>query len=70
MVNCDAWMNINLSQVIVTSADGSTFKRIPEIYLRGNNIKYLRIPEAVVDKIVAENKRKPKFNNQKQRKRK
>ncbi|KAJ3305837.1 hypothetical protein HDV03_000946 [Kappamyces sp. JEL0829] len=57
LVNCDAWMNINLKEVICTSADGSKFQRIPEIYIRGNTVKYLRIPDAIVDKVKEEQAR-------------
>lgn len=58
LVNCDSWMNINLKEVILTSPDGQHFTRIPEIYIKGNTIKYLRIPETVVDK-VKENQANP-----------
>ena len=30
---------------------GDTFTKIPEVYIRGNTIKYLRIPEEVIDKV-------------------
>ena len=57
LVSCDNWMNINLRevsddhncllltvlwQVICTSRDGDKFWRMPECYIRGSNIKYLR----------------------------
>ena len=63
LTSCDSWMNLNLSQVICTSQDGLTFKRLPQIYLRGNNIKYLRVGEQCVDRVVQENKRKQKIHN-------
>ena len=31
----------------MTRQDGDTFWHIPECYIRGNNIKYLRIPDEV-----------------------
>ena len=49
LVNCDSWMNINLREVICTSRDGDRFWRLPECYIRGNTIKYLRIPDEVID---------------------
>ena len=64
LTNCDSWMNLNLSQVICTSQDGQIFKRLDQIYLRGNNIKYLRVAELCVDRVVQENKRKQKIHNQ------
>ena len=42
LVSCDNWMNINLREVICTSRDGDKFWRMPECYVRGSTIKYLR----------------------------
>jgi U6 snRNA-associated Sm-like protein LSm4 len=47
LVNCDTWMNIHLREVICTSKDGDHFWRMPECYIRGNTIKYLRVPDEV-----------------------
>jgi len=49
LVACDNWMNINLREVICTSRDGDRFWRMPECYIRGSTIKYLRIPDEVID---------------------
>ena len=35
--------------MICTSRDGDRFWRLPEVIIRGNNIKYLRIPEEGLD---------------------
>lgn len=51
LVNCDSWMNINLKDVICTSADGTKFYKLPECYIRGTSVKYLRLPDEVVDKV-------------------
>ena len=51
LVSCDSWMNINLRDVICTSRDGDRFWRMPECYMRGNAIKYLRIPDEVIDMV-------------------
>ncbi|ELR13033.1 LSM domain containing protein [Acanthamoeba castellanii str. Neff] len=59
LVNCDGWMNINLRDVICTSRDGERFWRIPQCYIRGNTIKYLCIPDEVID-MVQENAPIPK----------
>ncbi|PIA19631.1 Sm-like ribonucleo protein [Coemansia reversa NRRL 1564] len=48
---CDNFMNIILREVIQTDSDGDRFWRLPEVYIRGNTIKYLRIPDAVLDKV-------------------
>eukprot|EP00850_Spirogloea_muscicola_P009653 SM000054S18139 [mRNA] locus=s54:585929:587681:+ [translate_table: standard] len=54
LVNCDTWMNIHLREVICTSRDGDRFWRMPECYVRGNTIKYLRVPDEVIDKVQEE----------------
>lgn len=63
LVSCDNWMNINLREVICTSRDGDKFWRMPEVYIRGVNIKYLRIPDEVIDMVHEEEK-----HNQRNRK--
>lgn len=47
LVNCDTWMNVNLRDVICTSKDGDRFWKMPECYIRGNTIKYIRVPNDV-----------------------
>ncbi|KAK1055994.1 hypothetical protein LTR12_010667 [Friedmanniomyces endolithicus] len=49
LVNCDTYMNLTLKEVVQTSPDGDKFFRLPECYVRGNNIKYLRVPDEIVD---------------------
>jgi len=51
LVNCDAWMNLNLRDVICTSKDGETFWKMKECYIRGSSVKYLRLPEDSIDKV-------------------
>merc|ERR1712141_321329 len=51
LVSCDNWMNINLREVICTSRDGDRFWRMSECYVRGSTIKYLRIPDEVIDMV-------------------
>merc|ERR1712113_500485 len=51
LVSCDNWMNINLREVICTSRDGDRFWRMPECYVRGSTVKYLRIPDEVIDMV-------------------
>ena len=52
-------MNLSLRDVVCTSRDGDKFWKIPECYIRGNNIKYLRVPDEVIDKVVEEPKSMP-----------
>lgn len=54
MVQCDSWMNVHLREVICTSKDGDRFWRLNETYIRGNTIKYLRVPDEVIDKVKEE----------------
>lgn len=39
LVNCDTWMNLTLKEVVQTSAEGDRFFRVPEVYVRGNNVR-------------------------------
>ncbi|POM60587.1 U6 snRNA-associated Sm-like protein LSm4 [Phytophthora palmivora] len=52
LVNCDTWMNVNLREVICTSKDGDRFWKMPECYIRGNTIKYIRVPNEILDMIA------------------
>lgn len=38
LVSCDTWMNLVLREVVQTSPDGDRFHRLPEVYVRGNNV--------------------------------
>ena len=38
LMNCDTWMNLTLKEVVQTSPDGDKFFRLPEVYVRGNNV--------------------------------
>mmetsp|Transcript_11359 Transcript_11359/g.17080 ORF Transcript_11359/g.17080 Transcript_11359/m.17080 type:complete len:126 (+) Transcript_11359:124-501(+) len=48
------FMNICLRDVICTSKDGERFWKLPECYIRGNSIKYLRIPDEIIDLVTEE----------------
>ncbi|CAO3678303.1 unnamed protein product [Umbelopsis vinacea] len=62
LVNCDNWMNLTLREVIQTSPDGDRFWRLPECYIRGNTIKYLNVPEEIID-MVKEDENKQRQSN-------
>ncbi|KAG9229761.1 hypothetical protein BJ875DRAFT_474041 [Amylocarpus encephaloides] len=49
LVTCDTWMNLTLKEVVQTSPEGDRFFRLPEVYVKGNNIKYLRVPDEIID---------------------
>lgn len=61
LVNCDNFMNINLTKVIFTSHDASTFLEIPTCYIRGYTIKYLRIEDSIIDKVPEDGGRGKKY---------
>lgn len=44
LLNCDSFMNLTLKEVVRTSADGERFFRMPEAYVRGNNVRLLPFP--------------------------
>ncbi|EMG47307.1 U6 snRNA-associated Sm-like protein, putative [Candida maltosa Xu316] len=48
LTNCDSWMNLTLHDVIQTNPQGDAFMKIPEVYIRGMHIKYLRIPDDIM----------------------
>lgn len=41
LVNCDNWMNLILKEVVQTSPEGDRFFKLPEVYIRGNNVNRL-----------------------------
>ncbi|KAJ5604520.1 hypothetical protein N7510_009674 [Penicillium lagena] len=43
LVNCDNWMNLILREVVQTSPEGDRFFRLPEVYIRGNNVCLLSL---------------------------
>jgi len=46
LANCDNWMNLVLKEVVQTSPDGDRFFKLPEVYVRGNNVRF---PSSVYD---------------------
>ena len=51
-------MNLSLTEVILTSSSGSSFSRHPKVFIRGNNIKAMQMQPDILDKHLAELKRK------------
>ena len=45
----DSWMNMNLTDVFCTSADGEHFHKLAAAYIRGSAIKYLRLPPTLLE---------------------
>jgi len=57
LVNCDNFMNITLREVYQTTADGERFWKLKECYIRGSTIKYLRVPDTLLDVVKEEQSR-------------
>lgn len=55
LAECDGWMNIRLRDAVLTSKDGDRFWRVPDCYIRGNNIKFIRVPEEVIEAAIRDN---------------
>ncbi len=51
LTGCNAFMNICLTDVICTSSDGKRFWKMTECYIHGNSIKYLRVPDEIIDEV-------------------
>lgn len=41
LVSIDSWMNMNLADAVRTSAEGDAFWSVPQVYIRGNTVKYV-----------------------------
>ncbi|KAI0071183.1 Sm-like ribonucleoprotein [Panus rudis PR-1116 ss-1] len=57
LVNCDNFMNITLREVYQTNAEGDRFWKLKECYIRGSTIKYLRVPDHLLDMVKEEQNR-------------
>ncbi|KAH9485718.1 RNA processing protein [Psilocybe cubensis] len=62
LVNCDNFMNITLREVYQTNPDGDRFWKLKECYIRGSTIKYLRVPDTLLDVVKEEQNRARDMN--------
>ncbi|KAJ3565180.1 hypothetical protein NP233_g7797 [Leucocoprinus birnbaumii] len=62
LVNCDNFMNITLREVYQTNSDGDRFWKLKECYIRGSTIKYLRVPDTLLDQVKEEQNRAREAN--------
>lgn len=51
---CDLFMNVTLENVTLESAHQDEPKTYPELYLKGYSIKYVKIPDKLLEDIVEE----------------
>ncbi|KAI0821192.1 hypothetical protein BC629DRAFT_1578878 [Irpex lacteus] len=54
---CDNFMNITLRDVYQTNAEADKFWKLKECYIRGSTIKYLRVPDTLLDAVKEEQNR-------------
>ncbi|RCI10449.1 hypothetical protein L249_4279, partial [Ophiocordyceps polyrhachis-furcata BCC 54312] len=59
LVACDTWMNLTLRDVVQTSPEGDKFLKLKEAYVKGNNIKYLRVPDEIMELVSESQKAHP-----------
>jgi len=52
--------------ILINTKDGDKFWRMNECYIRGSTIKYLRIPDEVIDLVKEDIQAKSKNRNQQQ----
>ncbi|KAF5354927.1 hypothetical protein D9756_005669 [Leucocoprinus leucothites] len=62
LVNCDNFMNITLREVYQTNSEGDRFWKLKECYIRGSTIKYLRVPDTLLDQVKEEQNRAREAN--------
>mgnify|MGYP001308073886 CR=1 FL=1 len=67
--NCDSWMNLTLTDVVHTFNNGEKIQKISEIYVRGAHIKFLRLPDLVMDQAKEQNMLNMEQRNRNQKRR-
>lgn len=67
--NCDSWMNLTLSDVVYNFNNGEKFQKMNEIYVRGAHIKFLRLPDLVMDQAKEQNMLNMEQRNRNQKRR-
>lgn len=57
LVTCDNWMNLILREVVQTSPEGDKFFKLPEVYIRGNNVSRLPMAFCSIEPLLGANHR-------------
>lgn len=60
LAEIDRYMNMHVTDVVLTNSEGTTFHRIPSIYIKGSSIKSVQLIDDILDIHLN------KFNNRKQ----
>lgn len=56
--SCDGYMNLRLKNLVCTSHDGEQFLSMETCYVRGNNVKFIRIEPSVLDLAIEQQQKK------------
>lgn len=56
ILTADYFMNFKMRDVTITSPDGEKFYHVDECFVRGNNVKYVRVSEEALEKAEANKK--------------
>lgn len=51
LINCDSYMNLTLSECIKVDGKGEKFVKYTEMYVRGAQIKYIRMSNEIFDQL-------------------
>ncbi|PWN23894.1 Sm-like ribonucleo protein, partial [Microstroma glucosiphilum] len=51
LIACDNFMNLTLREVYQTSSTGEEFWKLPECYIKGATIKYVRLADSTIDTV-------------------
>ena len=60
LVGADAYMNLKLKDVTVSSYNGKKFSKHPEVFIRGNNIKGIQLTPDLVENHIESLKKQSK----------
>jgi U6 snRNA-associated Sm-like protein LSm4 len=60
LIEIDRFMNLKIENAVITSKDGDKFHKAQEYFIRGNAIKYIRLPDAALTKATSLIKKKIK----------
>lgn len=58
--SADYYMNLKMNDVLLTSADGTQFFKMPYCYIRGNAVKNFRLSEGILTKAAEEKQARKK----------
>ncbi|CCF75361.2 U6 snRNA-associated Sm-like protein LSm4 [Babesia microti strain RI] len=64
LTTCDGFMNLHMRNVVRTSREGDKFWKINECFVRGNNLKSVRLPDQVANLAEEESRREQLGNLQ------